>query len=101
MLLYTTIRSQEDCHRLQQDLNTLEQWVADWKKLFNLQKCEFLRITNKKHPILAQYTLQSKTIKEVTHAKYLGVTIDKNLSWSEHIKLLKRPIAPNASCNVT
>ena len=62
-------------------LNTLEQWAADWKKSFNLQKSKFIRITNKKHSILApQYTLQSKTIKEVTHAKYLGVTIDKNLS---------------------
>ena len=37
VLLYTTIPSQDDCHRLQQDLNTLEQWAADWKILFNLQ----------------------------------------------------------------
>ena len=97
VLLYTTIHSQDDCHRLQQDLNTLEQWAADWKMSFNLQKCEFLRITNKKHPILAQYTLQSKTIKEVTHAKYLGVTIDKNLSWSEHIKQITKK-ANNTKC---
>ena len=86
VLLYTTIHLQDDCHRLQQNLDILEQWALDWKMTFNLQKCEFLRITNKKHPILTQYTLQYQTIKEVTHAKYLGVTIDKNLSWSEHIK---------------
>ena len=53
---------------------------------FNSQKCEFLGITNKQHPILAQYTIQKETIREVTHAKYLGVTIDQKLSWSEHIK---------------
>ena len=54
--------------------------------LFNSQKCEFLRVTNKKYPILMQYNIQGETIREVTHAKYLGVTIDQHLSWSEHIK---------------
>ena len=53
---------------------------------FNLQKCEFLRITLKKNPIVVQYTLHDYTIHEVTHAKYLGVVIDSKLSWSEHIK---------------
>jgi len=71
VLLYTTIHSQEDCHRLQKDLDTLEQWAINWKMSFNLQKCEFLRVKNKKHPILACYTQQNKTIKEVTHTKYL------------------------------
>ena len=86
VLLYATIHSQEDCHSLQKDLDTLDQWAINWKMSFNLQKCEFLRITNKKHPILACYSLQNTTIKEVSYAKYLGVTIDQNLSWSEHIK---------------
>ena len=55
--------------------------------MFNLQKCEFLRITLKKNPIVVQYyTLHDYTIHEVTHAKYLGVVIDSKLSWSEHIK---------------
>ena len=89
VLLYTTIHSQDDCHRLQQDLDTLEQWALDWKMSF--------RITNKKNRIIAQYTLQNQTIKEVTHAKYLGVTIDKNLSWSEHIKQITKK-ANNVKC---
>ena len=55
----------------------------EWKMVFNP---EFLRITNKKHLILNQYKIQNKEIKEVAHAKYLGVTISHNLTWSEHIK---------------
>ena len=49
---------------------------------FNLQKCEFLRISNKIYPIFAQYLIQDEIIREVTYAKYLGVTIDQNLKWS-------------------
>ena len=30
VLLYTTIYSQEDCHNLQQDLNSLEEWATKW-----------------------------------------------------------------------
>ena len=32
------------------------------------------------------YKIQGKEIKEVPYAKYLGVTISHNLTWSEHIK---------------
>ena len=66
--------------------------------VFNPQKCEFLRITNKKHPILNQYKIQTKNIKEVSHAKYLGVTISHNLTWSEHINP-SRLAEPKDFCN--
>ena len=42
VLLYTTVHSQADCQRLQKDLHTLEEWAANWRMLFNSQKCEFL-----------------------------------------------------------
>ena len=45
-----------------------------------------MRIANEKFPLLAQYSIQNEIIREVTHAKYLGVTIDQNLKWSEHVK---------------
>ena len=86
VLLYNIIHSQEDCYNLQQDLNLLEEWTTKWKMTFNLQKCEFLRITNKKYPIFAQYLIQNEIIREATHAKHLAVTIDQSLKWSEYVK---------------
>ena len=71
---------------IQQDLNLLEERATKWKMMFNLQKYEFLRIINKTFPVLAQYSIQNEIIREVPHAKYLGVTIDQNLIWSEHVK---------------
>jgi len=63
-------------------LLTLEKWAKKWNMSYNIQKCEFLRITNKLNPILSQYLLTN----EVTYTKYLGVVIDSKLSWSQHVK---------------
>ena len=52
VLLYTTIRTADDCHKLQADLNLLEQWAQKWNMSFNPAKCEFLRLCNKSNPIL-------------------------------------------------
>ena len=84
VLLYSTINSLDDCHQLQADLNTLEQWANRWRMVFNPSKCEYLKITNKLHSISTQYHIQKHTIKEVPHAKYLGVIIDQHLTWNEH-----------------
>ena len=54
--------------------------------IFNPLKCEFLRVTNKVNPIHMTYFIQNQSIKEVPHAKYLGVTIDQHLTWNEHIR---------------
>jgi len=53
---------------------------------FNIQKCEFLQITNKIDPIHFHCILNNEVvICEITHSKYLGVIIDPKLSWSQHI----------------
>ena len=57
---------------------------------FNPTKCEFLRVTNKKNIInnYFQYFIQNTSIQEVQQAKYLGVTINNKLFWSDHIKII-------------
>ena len=53
---------------------------------FNLSKCEILRITNKKNPIVFNYCIEAVLFVQVAHTKYLGVAISSNLSWNEHVQ---------------
>ena len=51
---------------------------------FNADKCEVIRITNKKRPLCSYYTIHNQKLNVKTEAKYLGVTISSDLSWSRH-----------------
>ena len=42
--VYNTISSEDDCQRLQQDLDNLAQWSKDWLLSFNETKCVVLRL---------------------------------------------------------
>ena len=75
-----------DAETLQEDIDKLQTWDADWLMEFNPDKCEIIRITNRrKKKIVTNYSIHEHQLKEVKGAKYLGVTIDRTLSWNEHI----------------
>jgi len=74
-LLYREIYSPEDSRILQEDLDRLQEWAKCWLMKFNPVKCEYLRVTN-------------KMIRQVSHAKYLGVYIDETLSWNFHVDFI-------------
>jgi hypothetical protein len=42
---------------------------------FHPAKCTVLTVTNKRNPIVAEYTIRGQLLAAVTSAKYLGVTI--------------------------
>ena len=84
-IVYLTINTTTDALSLQNDLHQLEQWEQDWSMEFNPDKCEVLRISRKKNPVIHNYTLHNKTLKTTDTAKYLGITISKDLNWSNHI----------------
>ena len=48
-VLYRNIESPMDCQILQDDLNSLAQWEADWQMKCNVAKCHSMRVT-RNHP---------------------------------------------------
>ena len=80
---------------LNQDLANVSEWLVANMLTLNQSKTEFMLIGSRQRlstfnsaPSLA---LGGVPIKQVPHTKSLGVHIDENLSWSEHIhKLTKK-----------
>ena len=83
--MYLTVKSTTNFNILQNDLHALEQWEQDWSTKFNSDKCEVLGITRKRNPVIFPYKLHKKELNVTNAAKYLGVTISKDLNWTPHI----------------
>ena len=88
LILYRSIHSEQDVAALQNYLDTLSQWVDVWQMSFNPSKTEYLRITNKINYVQSSYYLSNTLIPSVSHTKYLGVIIDKNLKWTQHANMI-------------
>ena len=83
--IYRVIKSPEDHDILQKDIKSLEKWEELWSMCFHPDKCQLIRVTKKIYPSKFDYTIHGVTIEKVDSAKYLGVTISENMSWSAHI----------------
>jgi len=84
-VVYLAIKNDHDSKLLQEDLKKLEIWANQWSMCFNPDKCEVIRITKKKKPIVYQYQLHNVNLATTENAKYLGLTISHDFSWKTHI----------------
>ena len=79
------MRNRNDSRILQNDLNTLQEWERTWNMEFNPSKCQVLHIGRARQLIHSQYTLHGEILESVDSARYLGVSISKDLTWNTHI----------------
>ena len=84
-VLYRTIKSDTDHHRLQTDLDKLTEWAIAWDMQFHPDKCLVMNISKKRHPSKFTYSLHSTDLKTTDTAKYLGITISQDMKWTKHI----------------
>jgi myo-inositol-hexaphosphate 3-phosphohydrolase len=83
-IIYKTIKSPKDCDILQEDLDAAARWESDWLMAFHPDRCSVLTITNKKNPVKHNYLLHNHTLESVSSAKYLGITLQSDLQWTQH-----------------
>jgi hypothetical protein len=84
-LMYRPIRSREDRVALQNDLNSLERWGDAWGMRFNAKKCQIMTVARGRSCLTYLYSLAGQVLECVTEAKYLGVSVSNDLSWSPHV----------------
>ncbi len=51
--IYSTVRRDEDCIKLQEDLNNLFDWSNTWNLKFNSSKCKSMHIGKKQMKIIS------------------------------------------------
>lgn len=68
---------------LQNHIDSIVLWMQNWKIKLNSTKCKAISIGTKSPPSRLQ--IDGCTIDWSNSATYLGVEIDKNLTWSKHI----------------
>ena len=83
-ILYRQVKDQTDTSALQRDLQNLQEWCNEWLMDFHPEKCELLRITNKRNPINSTYQIKNHSLDMVDSKKYLGIHLHKKLSWNTH-----------------
>jgi hypothetical protein len=65
------IKSLDDARALQDDIDNLQFWEKEWQIKFNAVKCEVIRITTKRNPIIFPYQIHQATLNATNHAKDL------------------------------
>ena len=82
--IYCKIVDAIDAINLQEDLGKLEQWSNKWLLSFHPDKCKVLHLGDKKGPKFV-YNMGGTPLQETECEKDLGVKIDNNLKFSQHI----------------
>ncbi|KFM68634.1 RNA-directed DNA polymerase from mobile element jockey, partial [Stegodyphus mimosarum] len=86
--------------QLQEHIHAIESWLIKWKIELNIEKTEAI-VFSKKIYIYGCLTIFDKRIPWVKHTKYLGVILDRRLTFVPHInhvikkfRVSKQTLAP-------
>lgn len=86
--------------RLQQSVDAFGCWCKSWKLRLQPTKTEMIHFSvhprkKYKHPVTVK--VENTIIHPIDAARYLGVIIDKQLKWRNHLQHIETKVAPRIS----
>lgn len=85
MKIYLKICSVYDAIRLQEELNIFADWCDLNGMVVNPNKCSVMSFYHIRQPIIISYKLNGCEIQRVDHVKDLGVILDTQLTFKQHV----------------
>ena len=81
-----------------QEMNTELEKIVNWLTVnqlsLNINKTSYIIFSIKKSTLVnASLSINGKAIKQIEYVKFLGVILDKNMSWSQHIHYIRGKIS--------
>lgn len=68
------------------ELSKVKLWIESNKLKLNIKKTNYILFQKRSQKkTIPPVSIDGQLIKQVNYTKYLGVTIDENLNWKEHI----------------
>jgi len=84
--IYRLIKSIADSKQLQQDLDGVVEWSRKWLLAFNSSKCHVLSLGEIENIVHAHYyNMDGVVLEHVFEEKDLGIIVDSQLTFDEHI----------------
>ena len=83
--IFRIIKGEDDKEILQDDLAKLEEWSDKWLLKFHFEKCKHMKISKSKNEETNTYKLLGQDIETVTQEKDIGVIIDSELTFENHL----------------
>lgn len=79
------------CH----EVNKITHWLKVNKVTLNLKKTNYMifKSVRKKMNLTEEFKIEGETISKVEVIKFLGVYLDSNLTWKQHVKYIKGKVA--------
>ena len=84
------VSSDVDGDQLQEDLKKLEVWQSKWQMSFHPAKCKTICLFTKKVTPQRKYVFCEVELEQVVSISYLGVILNNNLKWSNHVSSISR-----------
>ena len=89
VMYFTNLCTSEITRGVQDDLNRVVQWMKSSRHIFNQSKSKSMLFGSwqnlAKSPNFC-IQIYGKTLERVAKFSYLGVVLDENLSWKDHVE---------------